>query len=88
MAKHRAETAEDRAMARVRGWQERAIERNKAKYAPFEKPYCQDFNDPLDGFTIHAPECPYHGQPWISGYQCIDPRLHSGVWPAGLAEVR
>ena len=82
--KHRARTPADD-LQEV--W-ERASERNKVRFKPFEKPYCQEFDDLLDGFVIHAPACPlYQDSAVSSSAQCIDFR-HVRVWPPGLAQVR
>lgn len=45
------------------------IERAKAQYERDvakhgEAPYCRDFEDLLDGFTLHARECPRWPQSW------------------------
>lgn len=65
----------------------RASERNKIRYKPFEKNYCQGFEDGLDGFVIHTPACPNYQDSACSGSNCIDYRSNCR-WPAGLAAVR
>ena len=67
-------------------WTERS-ERDKVKYKPFEKDYCQEFSDCLDGFVIHAPTCPMYQHTAWSGTDCINFR-HVSTWPTGLSEVR
>lgn len=38
---------------------------------------CWGFEDGLDGYAVHAPECPYVGNSWINGTNCIGYR----TWP-------
>lgn len=86
--KHRAETDADRAVIAFRKMMDEASERNKVRFREFEKPYCQGFSDLMDGFVIHAPQCPlYQDMAISSSVQCIGYR-HVDYWPEGLSSVR
>ena len=63
-------------------------ERNKEKYKAFERDYCQEFDDVMDGFVIHASTCPNYQDMAVSDNRCINLTLIRGSWPKGLAEVR
>lgn len=84
MAKHRAELP-------FEIWMTKFIAdmrmRNRIKYAPFVKSYCQEFEDALDGFVVHASACPNFGDSAISGSNCINLRQVTH-WPVGLREAR
>lgn len=65
--KHRASTPADEFMELFHA----AKERNKERYRDREKPYCQEIEDCLDGYVIHAPACPYYQDTAVSGTGCI-----------------
>ena len=81
--KHRAPTATER-LTEIFG---KINQQNRVRYAPFEKPYCQEFSDCFDGFVVHAPTCIYYQHLAMSGSKCIE-LTHVSSWPTGLERVR
>jgi len=82
--KHRAEPESERFM---REWHERRQSINVPKYKPFERAFCQEFSDLMDGFVIHAEACPNYQDTAVSGSDCIN-LVHRAYWPHGLSGVR
>lgn len=35
------------------------------------QPYCREFEDGLDGYVVHAEQCPNWPRSWLSSPQCI-----------------
>lgn len=42
------------------------------KYKNWEAPYCQEVEDGIDGFVIHAPDCVDYQYTYRSGSKCIN----------------
>lgn len=42
---------------------------------------CWVFEDGLDGYVIHAQQCPHIGQGWTDSNRCIGKRTWRGITP-------